>query len=343
MPDKEELRKYLNDPKRAVILARKGIDPKKLKKLAQRYEPVGLPGTETEPYQKPGTKSTPETPKQKDARLKKAHQETGKGRHPKYGWAKSAKGHVESPLFSLEDLIPNPATLLKSAAKLGIIPFGWKMIKGIVRDKAGKEVSADLLQQVANKHGEKALRKIGNISDELVEETMKKVPKPPPKSKLVQVREAKAKSGRQEKADEFYGTKAHSPYHDELATELKKLSSRDAIGEAGTKQAGRWYERTIPNTTRKAISHLEKDQTERLLGNIKKMDRLIGAILTRTGGLTKMQNIQFERLINGLARAGLIDPDLYSRQGYGIRYVDNQMELLKGVLKAHLKHGHRGG
>ena len=257
MPDKnqrKEIAKYLNDPKRAVILAQKGIDPKKLKKLAQRYEAVGLPGTETEPYQKPHTgKPAPETPKQKDARLKKAHQEHGKGRHPKYGWAKSAKGHVESPLFSLEDLIPNPATLLKSAAKLGIIPFGWKMIGGVVRDNVGKEVSADLLQQVANKHGEKALRKIGNISDELVEETMKKVPKPPPKSKLVQKREARSKRGRQAKADEFYGTQRDSPYHNELKAEIKKLVSRDAISEAGTKQADAGTKELFPMLQEKLL------------------------------------------------------------------------------------------
>ena len=73
------------------------------------------------------------------------------------------------------------------------------------------------------------------------------------------------------------------------------------------------------------------------------MDRFIGAILTKKGGLSKMQTRDFGNLINGLARTGLIDPELYLRRGYGIRYVDNQMELLKEVLKAHMKHGHRGG
>tara|TARA_R100001530_G_scaffold80178_3_gene55927 strand:+ start:2448 stop:3284 length:837 start_codon:yes stop_codon:yes gene_type:complete len=38
MSDKrKKLKEYLNDPKRAAILAKKGIDPKKLKKLADKY------------------------------------------------------------------------------------------------------------------------------------------------------------------------------------------------------------------------------------------------------------------------------------------------------------------
>ena len=53
---KNKMKKYLKDPKNAVILSVKGVNPKQLKKMADHYESVDLPGTETEPQQKASAK-----------------------------------------------------------------------------------------------------------------------------------------------------------------------------------------------------------------------------------------------------------------------------------------------